>query len=95
MSCLFETPAKELTQEIISLRKKQRRTTACGGWTGYSQQPCGFMMKASNNTHSDIKVRLHLKKCDICRNRPIKNKYEVAGSYSNPDVYKHFTQVLN
>ena len=68
------------TAELVSLGKKERGTTNLGSWTGYAKHPCGFIMKGSNNSHSDIKHRLHLKVCKICRDDTEKQNLKVLGS---------------
>lgn len=72
--------------ELEASKKKERRRCSVGGWTGYKKQVCGFIMTSSNNTHSNIKYRLHLKVCEICRDNPVKDNFKVAGSMSTPKV---------
>lgn len=73
----------ELTaQDRVSARMKStKRVVNMGSWKAYTQETCGFITKTGNNTRTNITYRLHLKKCQICREHPAEESYKIIGSW--------------
>lgn len=71
------------TQEHVSARMKSTKkgVVNMGSWKKYTQETCGFITMTGNNTRTNIRYRLHIKKCQICREHPTEENYTIIGSW--------------